>query len=87
MPDPNDHLEKLEEKLAKAVEVFKKTHAQRRALQDEVEQLRAELKERPKKLDALEHDLQVMRRERDEVRVRIEKLIGQIETLTNESGE
>ena len=87
MPDPYDQLEKLEQKLAKAVDVFKKFHAERRALQQEVEQLRAELKERPKKLDALEHDLQVLRRERDEVRVRIENLIGQIETLTNESGE
>jgi FtsZ-binding cell division protein ZapB len=87
MPDPNDHLEKLEQKLTKAVEIFRKTRAEKRALQEEVEQLRAELKERPKKLDALEHDLQLLRRERDEVRARIESLIGQIETLTNESGE
>ena len=87
MADPNDQLEKLEQKLTKAVEVFKRTHAEKYALQKEVEQLRAELKERPKKVDALEHDLQVLRRERDEVRARIENLIGQIETLTNESGE
>ena len=87
MPDSNDHLEKLEEKLTKAVEVFKHTHAEKRALQQEVEQLRAELKERPKRLDALENDLHVLRRERDEVRARIEKLIGQIETLTNETSE
>jgi FtsZ-binding cell division protein ZapB len=85
MPDSNDHFERLEEKLTKAVEVFKQTHAEKRALQQEVERLRAELKERPKRLDALEHDLQVLRRERDEVRERVEKLIGQIETLTNES--
>jgi chromosome segregation ATPase len=87
MADPNDQLQKLEDKLTKAVEVFKRTHAERHALQQEVDRLRAELKERPKRLDALEHDLQVLRRERDEVRTRIEKLIGQIETLTNGTTE
>lgn len=87
MTDPNDHLQKLEEKLTKAVEIFKQIHAEKRALQQEVERLRAELKERPKRLDALEHDLQALRRERDEVRTRIEKLLGQIETLTNSDTE
>jgi chromosome segregation ATPase len=87
MTDSNDHLLKLEEKLSKAVEVFKRTHSEKRALQQEVERLRAELKERPKRLEALEHDLLVLRRERDDVRSRIEKLVVQIEALTNSGGE
>jgi chromosome segregation ATPase len=87
MTDPYDHLQKLEDRLSKAVEIFKRTHAEKRALLQEVEKLRAELKERPKRLDALEHDLQALRRERDEVRSRIEKLLGQIETLTNDNSE
>ena len=83
MTDSNGSLEKLEERLLKAVELFKQTHAEKRALQQEVERLRAEVKDRPKRLDSLERDLQTLRREREDVRERIEKLIAQIEALTN----
>jgi chromosome segregation ATPase len=87
MAESTDHLQKLEEKLSKALEIFKRTHAEKRALQQEVERLRAELKEKPKRIEALEHDLEVLRRERDDVRVRIQKLLEQIEGLTNADGE
>jgi chromosome segregation ATPase len=87
MTESTDHLQKLEEKLSKALEIFKQTHAEKRALQQEVEQLRAELKDKPKRIEALEHDLQVLRHERDDVRARIEKLLKQIEGLTNADGE
>lgn len=83
MTDSFDSLQKLEQKLLKAVDLFKQTHAERHALQQEVERLRAEVKERPKRVEALERDLEVMRREREDVRGRIEKLLEQIEALTN----
>jgi len=78
-----DSLEKLEQKLLKAVDLFKRQHAEKRSLQEEVTQLRAEVKDRPTKIEALERDLEVLRRERDDVRKRIEKLLDQIEALTN----
>jgi chromosome segregation ATPase len=87
MADPNDLLEKLEQKLLKAVDLFKETHAEKRALQQEVERLRAEVKDRPKRLESLERDLQLLKRERDDVRTRIEKLLEKIEALTNADGE
>lgn len=87
MTDSNDHLLKLEEKLSKAVEIFKQTHTEKRALQQEVDRLRAELKERPKRVEALERDLQVLRQEREDVRARIQKLLEQIEALTNADAE
>lgn len=87
MADSNDSLDKLEYKLLKAVDLFKQTHAEKRALQQEVERLRAEVKDRPKRLESLERDLQLLKRERDDVRTRIEKLIEQIEALTNADGE
>lgn len=87
MADSNDSLDKLEHKLLKAVDLFKQTHAEKRALQQEVERLRAEVKDRPKRLETLERDLQLLKRERDDVRTRIEKLIEQIEALTNADGE
>ncbi len=87
MPDPNDALEKLEERLLRALKLFKQTHADRRALQQEVERLRADLKDRPKRFEAMERDLQALKREREDVRNRIEKLIEQIDLLTKSESD
>lgn len=87
MPDPNDALEKLEERLQRALKLFKQTHADRRAFQQEVERLRADLKDRPKRFEAMERDLQALRREREDVRNRIEKLIEQIDLLTKSESD
>lgn len=82
MSDSNDHFARLEEKLLRAVELFKQTQADRRALQQEVEKLKVEFKEQNRRTDTLERDVQALRREREEVRSRIEKLIEQIDVLT-----
>lgn len=85
MMDSIDQLAKLEDKLLRAVEVFKKTQAERRGAEQELEELRAESKERSKKVEALEREIQVLRREREEVRARIERLLEHIEELTKEN--
>jgi chromosome segregation ATPase len=77
-----DHLGKLEEKIVKAAEVFKRSQAERRELQEEIERMRADFKDRLKRADGVEQELQNLRRERDEVRARIEKLLEQIDLLT-----
>jgi FtsZ-binding cell division protein ZapB len=82
MTDSIDHLDKLEQKLLKAVELFKKTHAERRALQQEFEKLPEDYKDRLKRADTLEREVQALRTEREQVRNRIEKLLEQIEILT-----
>ncbi len=87
MADPTDALEKLEEKLLRALELFKETQAEKRALEREVEKLKGDVKDRPKRLDAQERELQMLRREREDVRDRIEKLIEQIDLLTKPDSE
>ena len=79
MPDLFDQFRKLEEKLLKAAEAFKESRAEHRELQEEIERLRAE---HAKRWDAQERDLEGLRREREEVRERVEKLIEQIDVLT-----
>lgn len=87
MADANDSFRKLEEKLCRAVEVFKQTQAERRALEQELERVRADLRERAKRLETQERELLALRREREEVRSRVEKIVEQIEILTKpESG-
>lgn len=82
MTESMDHLGKLEEKIVKAAELFKQSQSERRELREEIERMRADFKDRLKRADAAEQELQSLRRERDEVRTRIEKLLEQIELLT-----
>jgi len=85
--DSNDHFQKLEEKLLRAVELFKQTHAEKRALARDLEKLRMDSKERAKLIDKLERELLALRREREDVRARIEKLLRQIDVLTSPDSE
>ena len=80
--EAGDKFQKLEEKLRKALDVFKKTQWEKRALQHEIEKLKAAWKAHPKRLEGLERELQALRREREEVRSRIEKLVGEVDALT-----
>ena len=87
MGDTEDQLQKLEEKVLKACELFEQTRAERRALRQDLEKLRAESRERAKVIEAHERELVALRREREEVRIRIEKLLQRIDALTTlESG-
>ena len=82
MTDANDHFQKLEEKLFKAVEVFRRAQEEKRALHQEVEKLKADAKERARRCEALEHELIDLRKEREDVRTRVERLLEQIDMLT-----
>ena len=80
--NPNDALEKLEDKLQKVIEIFRRTQAEKRALQEELETFKANSKDSHKRADVLERELQTLRRERDDVRARVEKILQQIDVLT-----
>ena len=87
MSDTDDPLRKLEEKVVRTFELIKQTQAEKIALQQELEKLRVESRERAKANEAHERELVALRREREEVRVRIEKLLQRIDALTSpESG-
>ena len=82
MTDANDHFQMLEEKLLKAVEVFRRTQQEKHALRQEVEKLNADAQERARRCEALERELIALRKEREDVRTRVERLLEQIDTLT-----
>jgi len=81
--DPNEQFERLEEKLLRAIELFKRTQTEKRALEQEVEKLKGETKERAQSLSAMERELIALRREREDVRARVEKLLERIDVLTS----
>jgi len=85
--ETDDPLRKLEERIVKTFELIKKTQEEKLALQQDLDKLRVESRERAKVIDAHERELVALRREREEVRVRIEKLLQRIDALTgSESG-
>ncbi len=82
MDSPDDAFKKLEEKVLRVAELLKHAQAEKRALQRELEQGKSGAEGERKRLAALERELETLRRERDEVRARVEKIIEQIDMLT-----
>jgi chromosome segregation ATPase len=85
--DSKDPFLALEEKLSRTLDLFRKTQADKRALEQNCERLRAESKERAKLMDALEKEIITLRREREDVKTRVEKLLEQIDGLTSSDSE
>ena len=82
MSDPEDRLQELEDRLLKALELFKQAQAEKLALKRDAEKFRGESRERAKAIDARERELVALRKEREEARTRIEKLLRRIDALT-----
>ncbi|MCL5005995.1 MAG: hypothetical protein M1404_05630 [Acidobacteria bacterium] len=80
--DLNESFQRLEEKISRAGEAFKRAVAEKRDLEHALEKLKEGSSENERRFEALQHEVQLLRREREEVRVRIEKLLEQIEQLT-----
>lgn len=87
MTDPNNQFQRLEEKLMKAIEIFKQAQAEKRALEQDSSKLRLEMKERTQQMSTLERELIALRREREDVRVRVENLLQRIDVLTKVDSE
>jgi FtsZ-binding cell division protein ZapB len=81
--EPINQFERLEEKLLKAIDLFKRTQTEKRALEQEVEKLKAQAKEHTQGNTALEREVIALRKEREDVRARIEKLLERIDGLTS----
>ena len=80
----NADFHSLEEKILKTIELLKVERAAKSTAERAAERLREQLSEREEELDSVRTELVALRRERDEVRTRVEKMLDQIETLTAE---
>ena len=87
MTDPNEQFQRLEETLLKAIDVFKQTQAQRRALEQDAEKLRLAMKERAQQISVMERELIALRREREDIRTRVDKLLKRLDVLTSSGSE
>ncbi len=87
MPLSDDQFEQLEQKLQKAIGLFKRNQTEKRALEQELAKLKSENKERSQGVSTMEKELITLRRERDDVRARVEKLLERIDLLTRQDRE
>jgi chromosome segregation ATPase len=80
----NADFHSLEEKVLKTIELLKVERAAKATAEKAAARLREQLTERGEEVDSMRSELVSLRKEREEVRTRVEKMLGQIETLTAE---
>jgi len=74
----------LEEKIYKAIELLKSAKAAKAAAERDAQRLRDQLEEREEELEMLRSEVVALRKEREEVRGRVEKMLKQIDSLVAE---
>ncbi len=74
----------LEEKILRTIELLKSAREAKAVAERDVARLREQLNEREEEIESTRHELVSLRREREEVRTRVEKMLGQIESLALE---
>jgi chromosome segregation ATPase len=76
-----DEFQALEQKVLRAVEIVKKEREARATAEAEVASLREELATYKQNARTTESELNTLTKERDQVRVRVEKMLQQIDEL------
>jgi chromosome segregation ATPase len=71
----------LEQRILRAVEVVRKERQGRAAAEERADRAEAQLREQSPQLEQMERDLNALRAEREHVRERVERLLGQLDAL------
>jgi len=79
-----DEFQALEEKIRRTVELLKSEREARAAAERDAARVRQQVRERQDEFDSLRAELLTLRREREEVRTRVEKMLRQIDSLTEQ---
>src|SRR5947208_14083616 len=74
----------LEQKIYKAIELLKSAREGKAAAERDAGRLREQLEQREEELDVLRGEMISLRKEREEVRGRVEKMLKQIDVLVAE---
>ncbi|MGC2695998.1 MAG: hypothetical protein WA738_09420 [Candidatus Angelobacter sp.] len=80
-----DDFPALEEKIYKAIELLKSAREGKAAAERDTHRLREQLEQREEDLDVLRGEMVSLRKEREEVRARVEKMLKQMDALITES--
>jgi septation ring formation regulator EzrA len=75
----------LEEKIYKAIELLKSAREAKAAAERDANRLREQLEQREEELEVVRSEVISLRKEREEVRGRVEKMLKQIDTLVEQA--
>jgi septation ring formation regulator EzrA len=75
----------LEERIYKAIELLKSARTAKAAAERDANRLREQLEHREEELEMLRSEVISLRKEREEVRGRVEKMLKQIDSLVAEN--
>jgi predicted RNase H-like nuclease (RuvC/YqgF family) len=81
---PADDFQELEEKVYRTIELYKGAREAKAVAERDVQRLRAQLEEREEEVDTLRREMVKLRKDREEIRGRVEKMLQQIEIVAGE---
>jgi chromosome segregation ATPase len=80
-----DEFHALEEKVYKTIELLKSAREAKAIAERDVTRLREQLEDREEEVDTMRQQIVSLRREREEVRGRVEKMLKQIDLISAEA--
>lgn len=80
-----DEFHALEEKVYKTIELLKSAREGKAIAERDVSRLREQLEDREEEVDTMRQQIVSLRREREEVRGRVEKMLKQIDAISVEA--
>jgi len=81
---PAEDFQALEEKVYRTIELYKAAKEARATAERDVKRLREQLEEREEQNEAMRRELVQLRKDREDIRARVEKMLSQMESLTHE---
>ncbi len=81
---PADEFQALEQKIYRTIELYKAAREARSAAERDAQRLRGQLEEREEEVENLRRELVQLRRDREEIRGRVEKMLQQIGAIGEE---
>jgi predicted nucleic acid-binding Zn-ribbon protein len=81
---PAEDFQALEEKVYRTIELYKAAKDARAKAERDVQRLREQLEEREEENETMRRELMQLRKDREDIRSRVEKMLGQMESVTQE---
>ena len=81
---PAEDFQALEEKVYRTIELYKSAKEARATAERDLQRLREQLEEREEENESMRRELVQLRKDREDIRARVEKMLSQMDTLTHE---
>jgi septal ring factor EnvC (AmiA/AmiB activator) len=81
---PAEDFEALEEKVYRTIELYKAAKEARATAERDAKRLREQLEQREEENETMRRELIQLRKDREDIRGRVEKMLSQMDSLTQE---